>query len=216
MSLKYLMGVVCASGGCLVALFAHIQRHVMTDPACVNQKMRAERKKKKKTSMGLRESIKFLLASPYIRNFATLVISYGMCINLVEVSWKAKLHAAFPDPNAYAAFMGNFSLATGTVTLFMLLIGRKVFSKCRWRKAALVTPSMIGITGLAFYALTLCTPAFALVAGFLGTTPLLLAAGVGAAQNLATGPRRGRRHEQPLQQAQGRQVRAGGVEDRGV
>ena len=86
----------------------------------------------------------------------------------------------------------------------------------RVAKAALVTPSMIGITGLAFYALTLCTPAFALVAGFLGTTPLLLAVGVGAAQNIATGPRRGRRHEQPLQQTQGRQVRAGGVEDRGV
>ena len=32
----------------------------------------------------------------------------------------------------------------------------------------------------------------------------------------ATGARRGRRHEQPLQQAQGRQVRAGGVEDRCV
>lgn len=89
--------------------------------------------------------------SPHIRNLATLVISYGMCINLVEVSWKAKLHAAFPDPNAYAAFMGNFSSATGTVTLFMMLIGRKVFSKCGWWKAALVTPSMIGITGLAFW-----------------------------------------------------------------
>ena len=106
----------------------------MTDPACVNQEMRAERKKKKKTSMGLRESIKFLLASPCICNLATLVISYGMCINLVEVSWKAKLHAAFPDPNAYAAFVGNFSSATGTVALFMMLIGRKVFSKCGWRR----------------------------------------------------------------------------------
>lgn len=32
---------------------------------------------------------------------------------IVEVTWKGKLKEAFPDPNAYSAFMGNFSTATG-------------------------------------------------------------------------------------------------------
>lgn len=39
-----------------------------------------------------------------------------MSINIVEVTWKGKLKEAFPDPNAYSAFMGNFSTATGYAT----------------------------------------------------------------------------------------------------
>jgi AAA family ATP:ADP antiporter len=184
MSLKYLMGAVVASGGCLVGIFSYMQRKVMTDPACVDQEKQAAKKKRKKTKMGLRDSAKFLMSSPYIRDLATLVISYGMCINLVEVSWKSKLKAAYPDPNAYSSFMGNFSSATGAVTLVMMLLGRKVFQKFGWRNAAMVTPSMIGITGLAFYALTIFAPFFEPIAASIGTTPLMLAVIVGAAQNI--------------------------------
>jgi AAA family ATP:ADP antiporter len=183
-SLKYLMGAVAVSGGCLVSIFSYMQRKVMTDPECVNQEKAAAKKKKKRVKMSLKESAQFLMSSTYIRDLAMLVISYGMCINLVEVSWKSKLKAAYPDPNAYSSFMGNFSSATGSVTLVMMLLGRKIFQKYGWRKAALVTPSMIGITGLAFYALTIFAPFFAPIAAQLGTTPLMLAVLVGAAQNI--------------------------------
>jgi AAA family ATP:ADP antiporter len=43
---------------------------------------------------------------------------------------------------------------------------------------------MIGTTGLMFYLLTIFAPAFAPVAAVLGTTPLMLAVFVGAAQNI--------------------------------
>ncbi len=118
------------------------------------------------------------------RDLATLVISYGMCINLVEVSWKAKLKMAYPNPNDYSSFMGNFSSATGTVTLTMMLLGRSIFEKFGWRTAALVTPSMIGITGSIFFALTIFGSTFAPIASRLGTTPLMLAVMVGATQNI--------------------------------
>jgi len=184
MSIKYLMGAVAVSGTCLVSLFSYMQKNVMTDPACVDQEKQAAKKKKKKIKMGLRDSAKFLLSSPYIRDMAMLVISYGMCINLVEVSWKSKLKMAYPDPNAYSAFMGNFSSATGTVTLVMMLLGRKIFQKFGWRNAAMVTPAMIGITGSAFYALTIFAPFFEPIALSIGTTPLMLAVLVGAVQNI--------------------------------
>lgn len=183
-SLKYLMGAILAGGTSMLALFSHMQRNVMTDPACVDQEMQAAKKKKKKVKMTLKDSAKFLMNSTYIRDLAILVISYGMCINIVEVSWKAKLKAAFPNPNDYSMFMGNFSSATGAVTLIMMLLGRTVFEKFGWRKAALVTPTMIGLTGTAFFTLQLFAPAFAPVAAALGTTPLMLAVLVGAAQNI--------------------------------
>ncbi|KAH7841483.1 hypothetical protein Vadar_030416 [Vaccinium darrowii] len=42
-------------------------------------------------SMRTMESLKFLVSSRYIRDLATLVIAYGISINLVEVTWKSKL-----------------------------------------------------------------------------------------------------------------------------
>lgn len=183
MSLKYLMGAVMASGGALIGIFSYMQRNVLTDPACVDVAARAK-PKKKKVKMSMKDSFKFLVDSPYIRNLATLVISYGMCINIVEVTWKSKLKLAFPNPNDYSAFMGNFSSVTGAVTLVMMLIGRTIFQKFGWRVAALVTPSMIAVTGLAFFALNIFAPTFVPVATALGTTPLMLAVLVGAAQNI--------------------------------
>ena len=38
--------------------------------------------------------------------------------------------------------MGNFSSATGTITLIMMLLGRSIFGKFGWRGAAMVTPTV--------------------------------------------------------------------------
>lgn len=46
-----------------------------------------------KVNMGTMESLKFLASSRYIRDLATLVVAYGISINLVEVTWKSKLKA---------------------------------------------------------------------------------------------------------------------------
>merc|ERR1712166_916846 len=179
-SLRYLMGAVLAGGGVVLATFNHMQKNVV--PTLAKNKVKAP--KKKKTKMTMKESAKFLVSSPYIRNLAMLVISYGMCINIVEVSWKAKLKLAFPNPNAYSAFMGNFSSATGVVTLVMMLLGRTIFAKFGWRVAALVTPINLGITGLGFFALSVFSDFFAPMTAALGTTPLMLAVIVGAIQNI--------------------------------
>lgn len=181
-SLRYLMGAVLAGGGIVLGTFRHMQRNIV--PNLPKNKGKAAAPKKKKAKMGMRESAKFLMNSPYIRNLAMLVISYGMCINIVEVSWKAKLKQAFPNPNAYSAFMGNFSSATGLVTLIMMLLGRTIFAKFGWRVAALITPINLGVTGLAFFALSIFSDFFAPLTAALGTNPLMLAVIVGAIQNI--------------------------------
>mmetsp|Transcript_31256 Transcript_31256/g.35574 ORF Transcript_31256/g.35574 Transcript_31256/m.35574 type:complete len:575 (+) Transcript_31256:186-1910(+) len=181
-SLKYLMGAVVTSGGILLATYTWMLKNVVSK----NEEADSGKKvtKKKRVKMGLKESIKYLLRSDYIKDLAMLVVSYGMCINLVEVSWKSKLKLAFPNPNDYSAFMGNFSSTMGTVTLFMMLIGRSIFQKFGWRTAATITPKMIGLTGLAFFALNIFSGSLGPVASALGTTPLMLAVFVGAAQNI--------------------------------
>jgi ATP:ADP antiporter, AAA family len=84
--------------------------------------------------------------------------------SLSQVTWKSKLKAAFPDPNNYSSFMGNFSTATGMVTLLMMLAGRVVFKKFGWGVAAMITPITLLTTGyllvvlssLLFYCVVLC------------------------------------------------------------
>lgn len=182
-SLKLLMAAVMAGGAMVMGLMAFMQKAVLTDPACVDPNKEAKRKKQK-TSMSMGESAKFLANSPYIRDLATVVIGYGMAINIVEVTWKSKLKAAFPDPNSYSMFMGNFSTMTGIVTLLMMLGGRVIFKKWGWGVAALITPVTLLTTGIAFFSLTLFPQLFVGITAKLGTTPLMLAVMIGAIQNI--------------------------------
>lgn len=178
---KTKLGAVCTLGLGIIGIHAHVQRNVMSDPECVPAEV-GRPKSKTATSMGMRESAKYLAASPYIRNLAMLVIAYGMSINIVEVTWKGNLKRAFPDPNAYSAFMGNFSTATGSVTLVMMILGRFIFQKFGWTTAALVTPTVLALTGAFFFSLILFEGPFAPLLSFFGTTPLMAAVLIGAAQ----------------------------------
>mmetsp|Transcript_34463 Transcript_34463/g.77922 ORF Transcript_34463/g.77922 Transcript_34463/m.77922 type:complete len:209 (+) Transcript_34463:2-628(+) len=107
-----------------------------------------------------------------------------MSINIVEVSWKARLKAQFADPNAYSSFMGAFSSTTGAVTLLSMLLSRFIFAKLGWGFAASVTPFMVLATGAVFFSQVLFPGSWAPVAALLGTTPLMLSCLVGAAQNI--------------------------------
>lgn len=182
-SLKVLMAGVVAGACTLLATFRYMQRNVVTDPECVPANMETK-KKKKKVSMGIGESFKYLASSTYMRNLAFLVIAYGTSMNIVEVTWKGKLKQAFPNPNDYSSFMGAFSSCTGLVTLTLMFISRYIFTRFGWGVAALVTPTMIGITGATFFSLILFPSVFAPLTGLLGVSPLMLAVLVGAAQNI--------------------------------
>jgi AAA family ATP:ADP antiporter len=176
------MGGVVGGGLVILSCFRYLTTQVLTDPECMDQV--AIKKAKTKTSMGLKESAAYLANSKYIRSLATLVIAYGMSINIVEVSWKSKLKAAFPNPNDYSEFMGAFSACTGTVTLGMMLLSRRIFAVLGWGFAALVTPSVIAVTGGVFFGLLLFNQQLLPLVAALGTTPLMLAVIVGALQNI--------------------------------
>eukprot|EP00878_Enallax_costatus_P032798 GHUV01036081.1.p1 GENE.GHUV01036081.1~~GHUV01036081.1.p1 ORF type:complete len:192 (-),score=64.74 GHUV01036081.1:162-737(-) len=129
-------------------------------------------------------NVNFLLPVRYIRDLATLVVAYGISINLVEVTWKSKIKAQFPNPNDYSAFMGDFSTATGAVTFTMMILSRYIFKYFGWGTAALITPTVLLITGIAFFSLVLFSDAVAPTLKALGLTPLMAAVLVGAAQNV--------------------------------
>jgi len=90
----------------------------------------------------------------------------------------------FPSPNEYSSFMGDFSTYTGVATFIMMLLSRFIFRKYGWGVAAAITPTVLLVTGVAFFGLVLfSTPLTPALAG-IGLTPLLAAVYVGALQNI--------------------------------
>lgn len=183
-SLNYLMGMVVVMGLVAVGIYYWMNRVVLTDPRFYDPG-EVKGPKKKKAKMSIMESFAFLFTSKYILCLAVLVISYGISINLVEVTWKSQLKVQYPDYNEYSAFMGYFSFFTGLVTIFMMLIGGgNIIRRKGWGYAALITPVVLLITGVGFFAFVLFGHNLQSYITMLGTTPLFLAVMFGAAQNI--------------------------------
>ncbi len=182
-SLNLLMGAVVLAGIVVLLTYRWINQNVLTDPRFYNTG--EVKKKKEKPKMSMKESFLYLLRSPYIGALALLVICYGVAINIVEVTWKSQLKLRFPNPNDYSRFMGYFSTITGFVTVFMMLfVGGNVIRRKGWGFAAALTPIVLLITGILFFALILFKGNLSGFIAMLGTTPLTLAVIVGMAQNI--------------------------------
>merc|ERR1719331_3720015 len=149
MSLIYLITGCLVSGGLLIASFAYMQRCVVSDPTLVDQQQTTKAKSKSKMTMG--ESLKYLANSPYILDMGTMVIGYGMAINLIEVTWKSRLELQYPEANDYAAFMGKYSSATGIATIVLMVVGQRFLAWFGWGFTAVCTPVVCLITGICFF-----------------------------------------------------------------
>lgn len=182
-TLNYLTISVVAAGLLVMAIYYWINRNVLSDARFFDP---AEVKKaKEKPKMPLKESFAYLLRSKYLLCIAVLVIAYGVSINLVEVTWKAQLKLQYPSANDYNAFMGGFSQATGITTIFMMLfVGGNVIRRFGWGPAALITPVVLLITGVAFFAFVIFRDQLSGMISMIGTTPLMLAVIFGMMQNI--------------------------------
>ena len=184
-SLNLLTGVLTLGGVLIMAIYWWIDHYVLTDPKLYNPG-EIPGSKTEKLSLSLKESFLHITQSKYLLCIALLVISYGICINMVEVTWKNQLRIQYPDPNEYNQFMGLFSTCTGIVTIFMMLfVTNNVIRRFGWTTAALCTPVMLLLTGTLFFCFVLfrdAIPGHLFIA--LGLSPLMLTVILGALQNI--------------------------------
>merc|ERR1711939_1170471 len=186
-SLKYMMTAVLAAGFLVIFINHWMEKNVLSDPryydAAESAKTKKPKKKKPKLSVG--ESFKYLLSSPYIGMIAILVLSYGMSINLIEFVWKKQIKLFYAgDPNAYSAFMGNFSTVTGIATMTLIMICKGIVRKWGWLTGALITPASVALTGGIFFSFLLFRDITSPMLAGIGVSVTQAAMLVGAAQNL--------------------------------
>lgn len=185
LTLNSLTLLVLGAGALVMATYWWTNKYVLTDPRFYDAT--EVKKKKDKPKMPLKESFAFLMKSKYLLCLSILVIGYGISIQLVEVTWKNQLKLQYPNPTEYAGFMGMFSQFTAIITvLMMLFVGGNVIRRFGWGKAALATPVVLLITGIAFFAFVIFRDQLGGIIASLGTTPLMLAVVFGTAQNIAS------------------------------
>ncbi len=72
-----------------------------------------------------------------------------------DVAWKNQLRVVYPTPQAYQSVLANVSIATGLLTMALMLTGKFVFQFFGWTTAAIATPLVMFVSGAAFFGLSL-------------------------------------------------------------
>lgn len=183
-TLNRLTVLIVVGGLIVMSLYYYLNNVVLKDPRFA-PKTGEVKAKKKKMKMTIMESVRHLAQSRYILHLTVLVASYGILINMYEVTWKGQLKLAYPTQNEYTHFMGFFSATTGIVSVFMVLfVGGNVIRNLGWTVAALATPLVLISTGTLFLIFIIFKDSLASPIAALGTTPLALAVAIGTIQNI--------------------------------
>lgn len=186
MALKCLVCYVLFFGIAIMTLHWWLNRYVLTDKRFYSPEKHGA-PLEEKTRLSLRESIKFIVRSKYLRCIAVIVIAYGLTMNLAEVTWKANLGLAYPDTGAYQAFMASISSSVGTISFFITtLFSGLIIRKLGWHFCAQVTPIVVGGGTLIFLLLFQNQEWIAPLTSVFGLTPLLLIVLFGAFQNISS------------------------------
>lgn len=144
-----LMLIVSAVGVIIMCLYWWANKNVVV----------TERSAESKTKLSLKDSINYIVRSPYLGLIALMVIGYGLSVNLVEVTWKALLQLQFPDPSAYQAYMGMIQFILGISSfLLALFFSGNVIRRYGWYISAQLTPIVLGVTSLLFFLIYFMFP----------------------------------------------------------
>ena len=184
--LLILMLVVLLSMLFIVSIFLWMNRYVLSDPRFHREEAPGpDGAPNRKAKASFQESVSFLWHNKTLRYIAVLVIAYGIAINLIEVTWKSYLGLQYPNPSDYQDYMVNFSMATGFVTVFlMLFVSSNLIRIFGWTVAALVTPVVLLVTGAGFFGFILGHQWFGTWFQFASMTPLAMGVLFGTIQNV--------------------------------
>lgn len=182
-SIMILISIVLVCGSIIMGIFRWMNINVLNDPS-FEEFHNNKKALKAKGKLSMKESFSYLSNSKYLLCIATIVVSYNLVINLVEVVWKDQLRQLFPSPPDLFDFMSNITSLVGLLSAITSLLMATILNRFGWTKAALITPIIMLITSAGFFGVLFYQKYMggSEVAIF-GFSPLLIAVLFGAAQN---------------------------------
>ncbi|WP_342268198.1 NTP/NDP exchange transporter [Candidatus Tisiphia endosymbiont of Empis tessellata] len=179
-----LLLIMMGSAVVIMLLYRWMNRHVLTDPTLYDPTSKASNKKSK-VKLSLIESFNMIFSSKYLGLIALLILCYGVSVNLVEGVWKSKIQQLYPTKEEYTMYMGQFQAWQGVTAIFFMIVGSNILRRVSWFTAAMITPLMMLITGIAFFAFIFFDSTIAMyVTGLFASGPLTVAVMIGMVQNI--------------------------------
>ena len=136
-----------------------------------------------KTKLSVRESLSMIIQSKYLWNILTIVVAYGLAINVVEGPWKNKIKELYPSTVEYIRFMGKFNIWMGISCVIFTIFGSNILRFGSWLIGALITPIVMGVTGSLFFTFVVFANDFTDYERLI-VNPIFAAVILGAIQNI--------------------------------
>ncbi|WP_342278872.1 NTP/NDP exchange transporter [Candidatus Tisiphia endosymbiont of Myopa tessellatipennis] len=175
--------IMMSSAVVIMLLYRWMNQHVLTDPTLYDSTSKAN--KKGRVKLSLIESFKMIFSSKYLGLIALLIICYGVSVNLVEGVWKSKIQQLYPTKEEYTMYMGQFQAWQGVTAILFMIVGSNILRRVSWFTAAMITPVMMLITGIAFFVFIFFDSTIAMyVTGLFTSGPLAVAVMIGMIQNI--------------------------------
>lgn len=168
-----------------VIIFRWLNRVVLADPrfAIVHEARKEDGHKKKKKS-SFRKDLQYLLHSPYMLSIAIIVLAFGFVINSVEVLWKDRVRALYPNSADYSIYMNQVTMLIGGISTFVaLFVAGNAIRRSGWTFAANITPIILFLTSICFFGFILFPEQLSSISGVFGLTPLAVTVFFGTLQN---------------------------------
>jgi AAA family ATP:ADP antiporter len=186
-SMTMLIGLVILAGLGAVIIFRWFNKVVLTD-ARFYDPTEGRKAGEVRGKLGMRESFSYLIRSRYMIGIALVVVCYNLVLNLVEIVWKHEMRELYPSPSDYNLYMSHVTSCIGILaTLAALFISGNSIRKGGWTFTALLTPVILLVTSIGFFAFFFSKGEMAdIVIQLFGATPLAIVVLFGSAQNVFT------------------------------
>lgn len=182
--INYMLIPLCISAALTAALYWWVNRYVLTDPKYYDGLDRYSDKKQKRPKLSLKESFKLIAHSKYLGYIAMMVIGYGVTMNLTGIMWKKQVQLQFPNPIDYANFMFEFSSYVGIATIILIFLFKNIVDRFGWFKGAIVTPIILSLTVIPFFAFMFYRDMFSNLSLLSGVSALMVAIVIGGVQQI--------------------------------
>ncbi len=173
-SLIFLTSIVILSGLIVMGIFRWLHKNIIQNP---NYKQcLAVDTSESPVKMSLRKNFQYLASSKYLLCIATIVLTYNICINLTEVTWKDQLLHLCPQTNDFNAYSGKVTMWVGIVSTIFAIITSMTIRRFSWTLHAMIPPFLLLVTGVGFFSFLLMkdTSMGIAIAAFFGTAPHLI------------------------------------------
>lgn len=138
----------------------------------------------KKVRLSLRDSIRYILRSPYLVPLAIIVLGFNISINFTDVLWKEQLKRFFTDPNEMLEHMSKITVGIGILATVGGVFFSIMVTRLGWTFTAILTPVIMTMMAIGFFTFMFCGDALMAVSSSLfGVTPFAMTVYCGSLQN---------------------------------